>query len=387
MNSYDPLETLNDFKEEPKLDMRWMTPIKLFKKYFTDKLLSEIVDFTNSYANFKLSKMNLSKYSYFHYWRDLSLKELKVFIAIIISMGIHGNKKISNNWSKNPLLSTSYSKYMSLKRFYMISSLLHLSDIDDEGYDKVRILLKRFNLVSPRLLRLSKYLTIDENLYPFKGRFKLRQYIKTKPKKYGLKFFLLCSNSGFCYKMNPYEKKENMIFLIENLIKGFDLKKHILLTDNWYTTLDLAKHLTNKGIGYIGMIRESRLLDRSLKNVKLAKNTFKVSVNETEKQIMITSVRDKRLFHILSNCHHMDQNDSGSPSIIKIYNLHSKGVDRNNQLCRTYRFQHSSRKWWKKVFYYMLEIVTSNCYMIYKHKEDISHENFNLSICKSLLNT
>ena len=39
---------------------------------------------------------------------------------------------------------------------------------------------------------LSEFLTIDETLVPFRGRYRFIQYIPSKPAKYGVKIFALC---------------------------------------------------------------------------------------------------------------------------------------------------------------------------------------------------
>ena len=36
--------------------------------------------------------------------------------------------------------------------------------------------------------------TIDEQLYPYRGQCRYRQFMPSKPAKYGLKFWLLCDN-------------------------------------------------------------------------------------------------------------------------------------------------------------------------------------------------
>ena len=42
------------------------------------------------------------------------------------------------------------------------------------------------------------------------------------------------------------------------------------------------------------------------------------------------------------------------------------GVDRLDQLMGSYSFLHKSIKWWRKVFFWMLEVVVVNTYIIYQ---------------------
>ncbi len=90
---------------------------------------------------------------------------------------------------------------------------------------------------------------------------------------------------------------------------------------------------------------------------------------------------------MISNCHNVGKTEeSDKVSILSLYNNFSKGVDKNNHLCQTYRNPHSIIKWWKRIFFLMLELVISNSYIIYKHKgEKLDHKEFNLSIVNSLI--
>jgi hypothetical protein len=377
------LPSLSQEFDEPNIDMRWITPSKLFKRYFSDTFFLEIVKFTNAYA-----RLNLNNSKTLKTFKDVTLEEIKVYVALLIMMGIHKHTCLKDHWSKDEFHSSKFKRYMSFKRFKLISSVLHLSDPEADGFNKIRLLQNKFNRVSKKLYKLTKHLTIDENLYPFKGKFRHRQYIKSKPHKYGLKAYLLSSSSGYCYRVKFYEgKKENVERIVNNLIRGFDMEGHILYADNWYSTIDLVRKLTDKKISYLGVLRKNRLKDSYLKSLKPNKNEFIITQNKFDNRILIFTVRQIRLFHLISNCHPNNEDDSILQSIIDEYNRYSKGVDITNRLCASYRYPHRTVKWWKKIFLYFLELITSNCYILYSHKENkMSHKDFNFNISLSLLN-
>ena len=54
------------------------------------------------------------------------------------------------------------------------------------------------------------------------------------------------------------------------------------------------------------------------------------------------------------------------PSVVADYNLHMIGVDRMDQLASYYSFTHKSVKWWRKVFFCLLEVAVVNTYIIHK---------------------
>ena len=52
-------------------------------------------------------------------------------------------------------------------------------------------------------------LTIDEQLVTFRGRCPFRQYMPSKPEKYGIKIWAICdSTAHYVLKMNVYKGRE-----------------------------------------------------------------------------------------------------------------------------------------------------------------------------------
>lgn len=54
------------------------------------------------------------------------------------------------------------------------------------------------------------------------------------------------------------------------------------------------------------------------------------------------------------------------PKIISDYNKYMGGVDRFDQLMSSYAVAWKSRRWWMKIFYYLLDAAIVNSYIIYK---------------------
>jgi hypothetical protein len=55
------------------------------------------------------------------------------------------------------------------------------------------------------------------------------------------------------------------------------------------------------------------------------------------------------------------------PASIYQYNIYAKGVDKNNQLVSYHLANRKTIKWYKKVFFYFIEISLVNSFLIYKH--------------------
>ena len=78
------------------------------------------------------------------------------------------------------------------------------------------------------------------------------------------------------------------------------------------------------------------------------------------------------------------------PLMIVDYNKHMLGVDKLDQLMSYYSFLHKSVKWWRKVFFWILEVAVVNAYIIYKElalkqgDKPLSHIAFRRQLIASL---
>ena len=54
------------------------------------------------------------------------------------------------------------------------------------------------------------------------------------------------------------------------------------------------------------------------------------------------------------------------PTVVTDYNKHILGVDKLDQLVSYYSFLHKSVKWWRKVFFWLLEVCVVNSFVTYK---------------------
>ena len=48
------------------------------------------------------------------------------------------------------------------------------------------------------------------------------------------------------------------------------------------------------------------------------------------------------------------------------YNAHMMGVNRMDQMMSSYSFERKLIKWWRKVFFWMLEVLINNAHVLYK---------------------
>lgn len=104
----------------------------------------------------------------------------------------------------------------------------------------------------------SRTFCIDESLIPFRGRIIFRQYIPEKPHK------LYC-NGGYTWNMKIYSGKhaDGQQSVPSNIV--MDLRETLLdsgwcaVTDNYYTSLDLANKLMKRKTHLVGTLTGKKL--------------------------------------------------------------------------------------------------------------------------------
>ena len=67
--------------------------------------------------------------------------------------------------------------------------------------------------------------------------------------------------------------------------------------------------------------------------------------------------------------------DVNCPPCLPDYQTYMRGVDRGDQLIGYYNIGRRSKKWWKRVFSYLVEVCVLNAYVFYKHAHEHSTRN------------
>jgi hypothetical protein len=135
---------------------------------------------------------------------------------------------------------------------------------------------------------LGKYVTIDEMMIRYKGSYcPARQYMPNKPEKWGVKVWCLAdSKSKFVYDFEIYCGKNadgperqaptrvgegNMARnVVLGLMEGLKGNSHVLVTDNYFSSIGLFIELANRRIYATGTMRSNCVgLPSDLKNVRL----------------------------------------------------------------------------------------------------------------------
>lgn len=213
---------------------------------------------TNSYANkVKILKvvtrnMRLAK------WVDCNDEEMLKFLGLLIYMGLKKLPKMSDYWSNNILYKNKVvSQAMSRNRFELLLRCWHFEDSIHLTSNTDRLLkIRRFVQLLAGTFRNSKtpgeYITVDETMVAFRGRIKFMQYIPGKRHKYGIKLFKVCDDDGYTHDFIVYEGKnsreqiESPANIVMKLCHPYLGVGRSVVTDNYYTSVDLAQQLLQK---------------------------------------------------------------------------------------------------------------------------------------------
>ena len=195
-------------------------------------------------------------------------------------------------------------------------------------------------------------------MIPYKGTRagNLRQYIASKPDKWGFKFFVCASSDGIVHDLFPYqgratfdnnyiqlnEKEEQMNLsskIVISLAKTMTRhERSIIYADNFFTSFNLVKHLkVDYGCLYTGTARETRMGNPGLSdNAALNKKSVDrgTSCFKSRDGIIAIKWKDTKVVCLISSAtgfepettiSRYDKNsksykDVSCPNIIKEYN-------------------------------------------------------------------
>jgi hypothetical protein len=423
------------------------TMLQFFEMFWPKKNLKRICRETNWYATeeYEVEGENGETHIWSKggkEWKPLTVKELKPFIACSMYMCLKKLPNVRWYWMKSePLLYCHVIVGMfSRTRFLAISRCLHLQnprtisqDRNALEFDKirhVRWLLNSIRDACKEYWNVGEYVTIDEMMIRYKGVYcPARQYMPKKPEKWGLKIWCLVdSRSKFVWDFDIYtgasletmeNKKSSKVEaglgqrVVESLTVGLRGKGHVVVMDNFFTSVELFRSLEQMGIYATGMVRTNRV---GLPAMMKATKTFKKNAQGTlhwrfhdDRKLCAIMWMDKKPVCLLSThkwphafpCeisevprHNGSERLPIRTSLVHLeYTTHMRGVDVADHLRGNYSCQTRSHRWWNRLFYFLLDQSWTNMWIMHKEmmvdlkrpkKEHMMHYDFILKMCKAL---
>jgi hypothetical protein len=288
-------------------------------------------------------------------------------------------------------------------------------------------------MVSESMYIPASNVSIDEMIARFSGRTAETFRIKNKPTPEGYKILSLC-DAGYTFtfvfssriKENPNIEKISGLGKIGNevvhLVKNLPANRAFnIYMDNYFTSISLFKYFRDRGIGACGTVRKnSAKFPRVLKpkeKTNLIWNTLSgVVVDEVLALLwidngpvtMLTTIHEitgpnskvakiRRRPRITNTNRRAVAEVFGDqskklmdiPIVIDDYNHKMNGVDIADQLRSYYSTQLTARRTWVPLFFWLLDTVIVNSYLIYKRNNIITdglpHKVFSLQLLWALI--
>ena len=375
-------------KEIPPQEYELESPMIFFQKYFTLELLQLMVDNTNLYAVQKQKK-----------FAPTTVLEMKTFVGIHIVMGNCHYPRIRCYWQphlKIPLVSDN----MTVNRFFQLRQNLHFVNIEQkpDNNDRFWKIRPLYETIRTRCLSLplETDLCIDEQMIPFKGSLNVKQYIKNKPTKWGVKLFALCGRSGTLYVFILYQGSTTELIhghseifglggaVVTKLVNRFTAPNFRLYYDNYFSNYNLLQYLRNKYIFASGTARIDRFCNPPFSSDKSMKQKGRGSFEEviSKDGIIMTKWFDNKSVVMASNykgvgvpdvCKRWEKatkeyKQVQRPEVVRDYNASMGGVDKLDFLITLYRTFIRSRKWPLRMFTHAIDLTCSNAWIEYREK-------------------
>jgi len=186
---------------------------------------------------------------------------------------------------------------------------------------------------------------------------------------------------------HPGEKTSSRIVLevAHNLLD----RGYCLYLDNWYTSPNFVDTLCTRKTDVVGTMRTNRKEFPDF--VKMARLKKGETVAAFHKKQIIMKWKDKR--NVLINTFHDDSMENVTTrqgviqklSVVLDYNKNMGGVDSNDGQFQSYKLARKHpKKYYQKMFRYLLDVVCLNAFIIYKDGSIYRLLDFLLTLAESL---
>lgn len=368
----------------PKGEIKnYREPLQFWRHFFDDNLLDIIVENTNNYI--QTQQGNFSRA------RDANLTnkaEIQALIGLLYFAGVLKSSRMNTDdlWKSDGTGVEIFRLTMSQTRFRFLLRYIRFDDkesrIQRRELDKLAPIREIFDIFVTNCKSAYTpfhYVTIDEKLEAFRGRCSFRQYIPSKPNKYGLKIFALCDSKTYFTSnlevyvgqqpLGPYQVSNRPSDVVQRLCEPIRGTGRNVTLDNWFTSMELVQNLKrNFRLTLLGTIRKNKRELPVEFSAPTGRPVGSSMFGFTEDCTLVSYVAKKNKNVLLvSSLHHDDCVDeaSGKPEMILTYNDTKGGVDTVDKLCASYDCARNTRRWPMVVFYSMLNVAGINSMVLF----------------------
>lgn len=362
------------------------THLECWSLFFTDEMLGVIVENTNLYIS-KLAE----GYARERRAKVTDIDEIKALFGLLYLAGTLKSGRLNTKelWDRDGVGVERFWLVMSRDRFHFLLRCLRFDDLgtreERRQIDKlapIRTLFDSFVENCKNSYTVGTNTTIDEKLEAFRGRCSFKQYIPSKPNRYGIKIFALvdsassyaCNLEVYVGQQPPgqYECPNDPCSIVLRLIEPISGSNRNLTCDNWFTSFNLVNKLFKEHkITFVGTIKKNkRELPLEFTNTRTRPECSSVFGFQEDTTIVSYIPKKYRNVLLVSTLHHDDTIDVSTaeqckPEIITFYNHTKGGVDNLDKLSANYDVARNTRRWPMVIFYSMMNMAGVNSQIIY----------------------
>lgn len=227
----------------------------------------------------------------------------------------------------------------------------------------------------------SDKICIDEILEKFYGRCSFRVYMKNKPSKYGIKIYAASNvKSYYTFNLEIYCRKQppaggqistSAKDVVLHLTEDIAGSGRNITTDNFYTSMDLARELMERKLTLLGTVRKNKaFIPKSFLNPQEYLEKFQSMFGFTDMATLVCCYnKNKKVVPLLStlpqhNAANIGNDSQKKPIIILDYNKTKGAVDHVDRLKVNYQLAKTSRRCLLTLFFGLLNIGVINVFIL-----------------------
>jgi hypothetical protein len=345
------------------------TPMQLLQLFLPQQLMEEFAQHTNAAAP--------------HDWRHTTAAELYVFLGVHIYMGIDRLQQTEMYWSQtfsHPFVTRLFSRdrFKQLLRYFRVVPA-PVAAAPRHPIPHVRALAEKLNASFAAHFTPTEHLTLDEAMCAWKGRSPIKQYIPSKPHKWGYKIYCLASEN-YLLHFEIYEGKEEEASeqgatydTVIRMVQPYQDRQLTLFTDNWFTSPTLLLALQQRAIRICGAVNRRRKGMPAIPGAAIDALGRGQWLQRQKGDMTVAVWKDQRMVWVLYNhcapheASSLDRwNDSGHkvsigcPRAIRDYFYGARSVDVVSQLHYAYLIGRKARRCWPRLAWWLLDMCILN---------------------------
>lgn len=364
-------------------------PLSIFKRIFTEEMSLIIVRETNRKAKQVIQDWNLANPTQQQEWTPLTVRELDAFLAVLLKSGLDKSNREPVTCLWNTDHSALFRAALPLKRFKTLLRFIRFDNVNTRGErtqsSKTAAIDDIWNMLQSNLSNgylPHDALTVDEQLFPYRGRTPFTQYIPSKPAKYGIKVWWLCDAKtnyplkGIIYSGKPpgQERGVNLGYNVTTkLMNKYLFTGRTLYADNFFASLQLAEELLTQKTAFVGTLRANKpyIPREFLKNRTRQIHSSLFGFHNNDVALCSYVPKKNKAVILISTAHYTTnvQGPHSKPMVILDYNKNKAGVDTMDQMLGEYTCKRATKRWPLAMFYNILDIAALASFIAYNEVE------------------